>query len=103
MYVHTPIDDHSEAFGQTYVEALAAGIPSVFTLSGIAHEFIEHEKNAMVVNYKNSEEIYLAMKNILANEALKNEIIHHGKNSVQRFALNDFIKLLENLYAENGN
>ena len=37
-FVHVPIDEHSEAFGQVYVEALAAGVPSVFTLSGIAHD-----------------------------------------------------------------
>ncbi len=48
FYVHTPVDPICEAFGQTYVEALAAGIPSVFTLSGIAAEFIQHDRNALV-------------------------------------------------------
>ncbi len=103
VYVHTPIDNHSEAFGQTYVEALAASVPSVFTLSGIANEFIEHKKNAMVVNYKNTEEIYLSIKKILENADLKNELIYNGKASVQRFALDEFIKSLENLYAGTEN
>ncbi len=44
--MHVTIGKHYEAFGQIYVEALAAGIPSVFTLTGIAPEIIEHEHNA---------------------------------------------------------
>ena len=43
VYVHTPINPTLEAFGQTYVEALAAGIPSVFTMSGVAPQFVLHE------------------------------------------------------------
>lgn len=37
-----------------YVEAFASGIPSIFTISGFANNFIEHCKNTMVVSYKNS-------------------------------------------------
>jgi glycosyltransferase involved in cell wall biosynthesis len=58
VFVHVPIDEHSEAFGQTYVEALAAGVPSVFTLSGIASEFVIDRRNAVVVDYKNADAIY---------------------------------------------
>ena len=54
LYVHTPINAEVEAFGQTYIEALAAGIPSIFTLSGVASEFIEHKKNALVVDFCDS-------------------------------------------------
>ena len=36
FYVHVPVNNTCEAFGQTYIEALAAGIPSIFTLSGVA-------------------------------------------------------------------
>ncbi|MBL0097760.1 MAG: glycosyltransferase [Bacteroidetes bacterium] len=39
-FIHAPIDPSVEAFGQVYIEALAAGIPSIFTLSGIAPDFI---------------------------------------------------------------
>jgi glycosyltransferase involved in cell wall biosynthesis len=46
-----------EAFGQTYVEALAAGVPSVFTPSGVAPEFIEDGRNALVVPFRDAEAI----------------------------------------------
>jgi glycosyltransferase involved in cell wall biosynthesis len=98
IYVHTPIDNHVEAFGQTYVEALASGIPSVFTVSGIANEFIIDKNNALIVDYKNSEEIYRAITNVLNDKELTNSLIENGKKSVTQFNLNLFIQKLEALY-----
>jgi glycosyltransferase involved in cell wall biosynthesis len=98
VFVHAPIDENSESFGQTYVEALAAGVPSVFTLSGIAREFIEHEKNGLVVTHNNSDGIYISMKKILQDENLKNSLIENGLSSVQRFNLNIMMDKLIALY-----
>jgi len=100
VYVHTPIDSHSEAFGQTYVEALAAGVPSVFTLSGIAREFIKDKHNALVVDYKNSDEIYNSIKELLENKTLSESISKNGKEDVRKhFGLDKMIAKLEELYA----
>jgi glycosyltransferase involved in cell wall biosynthesis len=82
IFVHVPIDPISEAFGQVYIEALAAQIPSVFTLSGIAHDFIQDNYNAVVVDYKTSEGIYYAIKQLLVNEHLRNQIKVNGITSV---------------------
>ena len=101
VYVHTPIDNHSEAFGQTYVEALASGIPSVFTLSGIANDFIKHEENALVVDYCNSDEIQVALHRLLNDNDLRQRVVENGKKSIQQFELNKFIAKLEKLYS-NG-
>lgn len=99
IFLHCPITKEVEAFGQIYVEALAAGIPSVVTLSGIANEFIEHEKNALVVRYKDSNEIVLAVNRILSDEALKQRLIHNGFNDVrQRFTIDTMIQKLQELY-----
>jgi glycosyltransferase involved in cell wall biosynthesis len=99
IFVHVPIDPEIEAFGQIYIEALAAGVPSIFTLSGVAHEFIAHENNALVVGYKDSEEIYLSMLRILQDEHLRLKLIHNGKESVLKFNLSAYIGALENLYS----
>ena len=100
VFVHVPIDEHSEAFGQTYVEALAAGIPSVFTLSGIATEFIHDTENAVVVDYKNADAIYDGISLILNNQDLKNKLISNGRNDVmQKFDVIKMINSLEDLYA----
>ena len=100
IYVHTPINNHSEAFGQTYVETLAAGTPSVFTLSGIAREFIKDRQNALVVDYKNPEAIYTSIKELLENKSLAETISKNGKEDVKKsFGLDKMISKLEELYA----
>lgn len=99
LYIHVPIDNKIEAFGQTYVESLAAGVPGIFTLSGIANDFIQDRKNALVVNYKNSDEIFDAMLTLMTNEQLKKSLINEGRNSVKQFDLPIFINNLNALYA----
>jgi glycosyltransferase involved in cell wall biosynthesis len=99
VFVHVPIDEHSEAFGQTYVEALAAGVPSVFTLSGIACEFVIDRRNAVVVDYKNADAIYEGINLILKDVDLKSKLISNGRADVMKyFDVLKMIKSLEALY-----
>ncbi len=100
-FIHTPINSSVEAFGQTYVEALAAGIPSVFTLSGIANDFIKNEENALIVPYKNSLEIKSSIKKMMADSELKKKIIEGGKKSVENFRLEVMLGKLKTLYLQN--
>jgi len=99
LYVHTPIDLYVEAFGQTYVEALAAKIPSVFTLSGIGVDFIKDRKHALVVNHKRADEIYMAIKELLNNPETTNKIKREGNQVVKkRFYVSRMIEALQDLY-----
>jgi len=100
VFVHTPINSQIEAFGQVYIESLAAKIPSIFTLSGIANEFIIHNKNAYVVNYKNSFEILKGMIKILEDHKYRENIISKGILSIHQFELDLFIQKLKGLYLE---
>lgn len=101
IYVHVPVNERCEAFGQTYIEALAAGIPSVFTLSGIAPEFIIHEKNALVVEFNNSEVIYNAINKILSSPELKTKLVTQGQKDVsEKFSLQGYINKLVTFYNE---
>lgn len=99
VFVHVPVDFHSEAYGQIYVEALAAGIPSVFTLSGIANEFVEHGVNAFVTPYKNADSILEGITRILNDESFRNTIIKNGKADVDaRYNEKVMGDKLENLF-----
>jgi glycosyltransferase involved in cell wall biosynthesis len=99
VFVHVPIDTHAEAFGQTYIEALAVGVPSVFTLSGVAPEFIDDRKNALVVNYQDADSILLSIKSILEGSALRIQLIENGKKSLHdKFALEVMISKLVQIY-----
>ncbi|MFM7822976.1 MAG: glycosyltransferase family 4 protein, partial [Bacteroidota bacterium] len=60
-FVHVPISATSEAFGQTYIEALASCIPSVVTISGVALEYAKNEVNCLVVPYKDADAIAKAV------------------------------------------
>lgn len=100
FFVHTPIEKEFEAFGQTYVEALTAKVPSIFSMSGIAEEFIEDRKNALVVPYKDSHAIYSAMIELTENENLKTTLATNGeKDVISKFNLAKMISALEKLYA----
>lgn len=102
IYVHVPVDKDSEAFGQTYVEALAAGVPSVFTLSGVAPDFIRDGDNALVVPYRDASAIDAAIEKLLTNTSLRETLIKNGKASVSReFSLEVMLSKLENLYLKN--
>ncbi len=82
-FIHVPIDAHAEAFGQVYVEALAAGVPSVFTLSGIAHSFIRHGVNALVADYQSSDSIRLTLTPLIQQPDLGKRLAEKGKSDVK--------------------
>jgi glycosyltransferase involved in cell wall biosynthesis len=78
---------------------LAAGVPAVFTCSGVAPEFIEPGRNAMVVPFQNQEAVYQAMRRLLQNESLRTRLAAQGRSDVQRlFTLETMIQQLEKLY-----
>ncbi|HEY5826015.1 MAG TPA: glycosyltransferase, partial [Cyclobacteriaceae bacterium] len=84
----------------TYVEALAAGVPSVFSISGVAREFIVNESNALIVKYENSNEIFKGLIRILTNEDLRTRLIINGRLSVmRRFDLQVMINSLIKIYS----
>ncbi len=84
VFVHVPIDRESEAFGLIYVEALALKVPSIFTLSGVASDFIEDKVNALVVPYQDTEALLEAMRLILKDGELRRKIVEKGQADVYR-------------------
>lgn len=99
IYVHVPMNSAIEAFGQTYVESLASSIPSIFTLSGIAREFILDRQNALVVNFKDADSIYSGLIELLTSAHLKDRLILNGKKDVNKlFYLDKMISSLTKLY-----
>ncbi len=98
VFVHVPVSKEAEAFGLTYLEALKFGIPSVFTLSGIANEIALDGENALVVDYHNSGEIAKSIQRLLDDATLRNKLSENGKKSVDGFTTNKKMRALEDLY-----
>lgn len=101
IYVHVPVSPLVEAFGQTYVEALASGIPSLFTQSGIAAEFVTHKKHAWVVDFENSESILNGLHELWRDKHLQVELVENGRQVViSQFGMQNMIDSLHKLYNE---
>jgi glycosyltransferase involved in cell wall biosynthesis len=101
VFVHVPIGRDFESFGQTYIEALYMGIPSVFTLSGIANDFIIDGKNALVVPYCDSEAIYNALNKLLTDPSLTAKLVFQGRRDViDRFEGSRFGRELDEFYVK---
>jgi glycosyltransferase involved in cell wall biosynthesis len=99
VFVHVPVDAQSEAFGQVYVEALAAKLPCVYTLSGVANDFIVDGVNAVVVPFKNEDAIYHALLKILTDPDFATSIAKQASMDVrQRFDINRMTVELQKLY-----
>jgi glycosyltransferase involved in cell wall biosynthesis len=101
IYVHTPINGTCEAFGQTYIEALASRVPSVFTLSGIAAGYIIPGEHALVVPFENTQEISESIQKLVENTELCTRLINSGYSMVsEKFDIHEKIKQLEELYTD---
>lgn len=74
VFIHVPEDVHAEAFGLVYTEAMIAGTPSVFTLSGIMHELDTGRLDGVrTVPFKDEEAIYSAAAAWLEKRPLPSE------------------------------
>lgn len=101
VFVHTPVSEKFEAFGQIYVEALAMEIPSVFTLSGVAPDFIKDRENALVVPFCDSDAIEAAIDDILNDSLLREKIIAQGKSDVRKFfGINRMVESMDKIYSD---
>lgn len=101
VFVHAPVNEDFEAFGQIYVESLAVGVPSIFTMSGIAHDFIVDKENALVVPYQKPEAIAESLELILRDDPLREKITKRGREDVWRlFHADQLAGQLDSVYAE---
>ncbi|NBG65379.1 glycosyltransferase family 4 protein [Acidiluteibacter ferrifornacis] len=100
IFIHVPVDENVEAFGQTYIEALAAGIPSIFTLSGIANQIITDNYNSIVVSFCSSNAIFEALIELSEDKDKRDNLIVNGLKTVQDFSAEKYVQNHIKLYQE---
>jgi glycosyltransferase involved in cell wall biosynthesis len=99
VFVHAPIHPRLEAFGQVYVEAMAAGVPCVCTVAGVAGEYVVDGENAVVVGPEDSGQIHRGLLRVLGDADLRGRLIANARRSVEeRFGLGRMLRSLETLY-----
>jgi len=102
VFVHVPTESDFEAFGQVYIEAMLSRVPSVITLSGVAHDYAVHLENAWVVDYKNKGQITEGILSLLENQSLREKIIQNGKRAALNYSIEKHVTSLENLYLKSN-
>lgn len=98
VFVHAPIGPAVEGFGQVYIEAMAAGVPSVITCAGIALELARDRENAVVVPYRDSGAIFRGIRDVLGDDKLRDTIIRNGRRDARSFTAKAMIDGLESIY-----
>jgi glycosyltransferase involved in cell wall biosynthesis len=99
VFVHAPIHPSFEAFGQVYVEAMAAGVPCVATRAGIACEFLADGENAITVEPNCPDQIHAGVVRVLESQALRSLLTTNARHLVEeRYGLDKMLRALEALY-----
>ena len=91
-FVHTPVDSTVESFGLVYVEAMASGLPCIFTLSGVAKDFARNGSNCLIVEYKNVIAIYEALESLYCDIDLSKSLSKESPIAVSNFNMTKMCK-----------
>ena len=87
VLVHIPIRPSSEPFGLVYLEALASGVPSIFTRSGVLLEMTDPGRHSYLVDYESSSEVAEAIFSAYRAE-FKPRI---GLEEMMKYSLSEYI------------
>ncbi|SMB89565.1 glycosyl transferase group 1 [Hymenobacter roseosalivarius DSM 11622] len=99
VFMHLPTSADYESFGLVYLEALALSIPSVFTISGIASEFLKDGENALIVPYRDATAAATAIQQLINDPDLAARLKSQGKADVLgRFSFDNYFSQLLQLY-----
>lgn len=99
IFVHVPVDERAEAFGQVYIEAMAAGIPMLATASGIAPDCVEDRKHAIIVPFRDAQAITSAIHELITDSELGKKLAHTAKEmALKNFDIAQMIVELEKRY-----
>lgn len=99
MFIHVPVTATAEAFGQTYIEAMAMKVPGIFTLSGVLSEFGKDGLNCLVVPYRDSDAILSRMRYVMDNREVTAAIVQSAYADVlSKFDFKLKIRKIQELY-----
>jgi len=102
IQLHVPIDSYVETFGITIIEGMISGCPQILTLSGIANDIAQDQKNCIVVNHCSSIQIAEALLLLRENPELREKIARQAKlDAAKYFNYTDKVNRHLKLYSEN--
>ena len=87
VFIHTPINPVVESYGLVYVEAFAAGVASIITLSGIASELALDGINCHVVDYESEQQVFSAIEKMYEDSEFRKSLGSNAKVAVSRLTI----------------
>jgi glycosyltransferase involved in cell wall biosynthesis len=98
VLMHLPVTPSVEAWGQVYVEAMAAGVPLVCTRSGIGNELLVDGTNCIVVEHRDVDSTREGLVRLASDPTLRLSIVEHARTSALRYARTPDLNTLDFLY-----
>jgi glycosyltransferase involved in cell wall biosynthesis len=91
----------SEGMGNSFIEALAAGIPIIGTPVGGIVDFLSHRETGLVVDKDNPYAISRAIHELVTNPELSRYIVKNGKELIlKKYQWDDIAGRMEKLYIQ---
>ncbi len=92
---------YREGFPNVLLQASSMELPCIVTNINGCNEIIEDNKNGLIVEPKNEEELYLAMKKVLEDKNLLKKLSENSRNNiVKKYDRKEFFKYLLKEYEE---
>ncbi len=93
------LPSHQEGFPITLLEAWASGLPVIITKVGGISKICTDNKDSLIIEPKNPEQIAEAMQELIKNKKLRKELGKNGRKLVEKkYNWNEINKSLERVY-----
>lgn len=90
---------HAEGISNSLVEAMACGIPVIATNDGGTVEFVESEKNGILIENGDITGCARAIERLLSDDALRHQLGQNGHRTVmEKFSMDSYIGNYLSLY-----
>ncbi len=94
------LPSYAEGMAMALLEAMSWGLPVVTTGVGGAGEFLDHDRNCVLVTPGDIQGISHAIDELARNPALRQRLGHAARETMSQFSIDNYIRKLTELYGE---
>ena len=100
------LPSRSEGTPAALIEAMAVGLPCIASETGGVPEVIEHERNGLMFQRENADDLAEKIINIISDSKLQAQLSKMAQNNLQKFAIETYVNSVfshyENLLNESN-